>query len=188
MWIRVTGLLLVAGISQISGSRAQNVPSSAGPEVSICALLKEPRKFDNLKITVHGEVVSEFEDFSILDRACRAPNLPGIWLMFGGDVDCPTPSTWNDVGRPKGKDVKFQGVSYPLVKDGKFREFYRFATRRKRQKEVLRVKATLEGTFFAGAISTNTDPRMELPGFGHLGCCYLFIIHRVLDVSAEKPQ
>jgi hypothetical protein len=108
--------------------------------------------------------------------------------MFGGDVGCPTPSTWDDVGRPKGKDVEFQGVSYPLVKDRKFKEFYRFVTTRKHQKAVYRVDATLEGTFFAGNISTSKDPGKALPGYGHLGCCRLFIINRVVDVTADRIQ
>jgi hypothetical protein len=188
MRLRVTGLLLIAGMVQISALWAQNVPPSPTAEVSLCDLVKEPAKFDKLKISIRGEVVSEFEDFSIRDKACGEPELPGIWLMFGGDVDCPTPSTWDDVNRPKGKDVEFQGVRYALVKDRKFKEFYRVVTTRKHQRAVYRVNATLEGTFFAGHISTSKDSGGELPGYGHLGCCRLFIIDRVVDVNAARIE
>jgi hypothetical protein len=148
--------------------------------VSVCNLLKDPKVFSGKKILIRGTIISEFEVFTIDDHSCGRSEGPGIWLMFGGDVDCPTPSTWNDVYRPKGKNVKFDGVEYALVKDESFRKFYKAITMRKNKKSIYEVTATLEGTFFAG------DTGNTLPGYGHLGCCHLFIIHQIGKVDARK--
>jgi len=188
MRLRAIGLFFIVSVLLASSLRAQNEPAKESAQVSVCDLVKDPGKYDKQKLMIQGEIVSEFEDFSIRDMACSDSDLPGIWLMFGGDVDCPTPSTWDDVNRPKGKDVEFQGVRYPLLKDRRFKEFYRFVTMRKHQRPVYRANATLEGTFFAGHISTDNDPGKEAPGYGHLGCCRLFIIERVIYAKADRIQ
>jgi hypothetical protein len=185
MKIRLAAVSMMFWLAAVSSYGTRSSSESKALEVSLCELLKNPAKYDHLKIVIRGEVSSEFEDFSIHDKACGGPDLPGIWLMFGGDVNCPTPSTWNDVGRKKGKDVMFQGTPYSLVKDAKFEEFYKFVSTRKNEKSVYRIRTVLEGTFFAGRSSKANGPRAELPGYGHGGCCYLFIIHQVLDVSTD---
>jgi hypothetical protein len=106
--------------------------------------------------------------------------------MFGGDVDCPTPSTANDVGRVPGTDVRFRGKKYALVKDDEFQTFHKFITTREKRKSIYQVTATLEGTFFTGRTEKDPRGRLALPGYGHMGCCHLFIIHRVSEVSAQK--
>jgi len=148
--------------------------------VSLCDLLKDPKAFSGKNIQIRGAIISEFEIFNIDDDSCGRSNRPGIWLMFGGDVDCPTPSTWNDVNRPKGKNVEFNGVEYPLVKDKNFSKFHDAITLRHDKKSVYRITASLEGTFFAG------DSGNTLPGYGHVGCCYLFIIHKISQVDVQK--
>jgi hypothetical protein len=153
--------------------------------VSVCDLLKDPKAFSGKNIQIRGTVISEFEVFAVDVGSCALPNAPGIWLMFGGDVDCPTPSTWNDVYRPKGKNVKFDGVEYPLVKDDGFRMFYKAVTKRKNEKSAHKVTATMEGTFFAGDVS-GPQGQPIMPGYGHLGCCHLFIIHQISQVDAQK--
>jgi hypothetical protein len=155
-------------------------PTQPLQTVSVCDVLKDPKAFSGKNIRIHGEISSEFEDFTIYDRACGGRSWTPVWLMFGGDVDCPTPSTWNDVNRPKGQNVKFGGLEYSLIKDGGFQKFYAAITTRKNKKSVYQVTATLEGTFFAG------DTEKPLGGYGHLGCCHLFIIHQISRVEAQK--
>jgi hypothetical protein len=172
-------LLFVAFFSARPAGPSQTVPSPPR-EASICEILKDPKTFDRKTVQFRGLVSAEFEDFTVsCDRSKDSP----VWLMFGGDVDCPTPSTWNDVGRLKGKNVEFDGVAYTLVKDKSFRTFHKALVTRKNKQSVYRVTATLEGTFFAG----DTDDTM--PGYGHLGCCHLFIIHRISEVHIDlKPR
>ena len=151
--------------------------------VSLCDLLKDPKAFSGKNLQIRGTVISEFEVFTVDVGSCALANAPGIWLMFGGDVDCPTPSTWNDVYRPKGKNVRFDGVEYSLVKDDNFSKFYRAIAWQRNKKTVYQVTATLEGAFFAG------DTEKPLAGYGHLGCCHLFIIHRISQVDTlKKPR
>jgi hypothetical protein len=188
MKIRFAGVPIVFWLLAVSSYGAQSSAETKTPEVSLCELLKDPAKYDHLKIVIRGEISSEFEDFSIHDKSCETPRSPGIWLMFGGDVDCPTPSTWNDTGRKKGRDVMFQGAPYRLVKNEKFDGFHNSVTARKHSKSVYRTSALLEGTFFTGRGSEPSRRGTEHPGYGHLGCCYLYIIHQVLDFSADKIQ
>jgi hypothetical protein len=148
--------------------------------VSVCDLLQDPKAYSGRNIQIRGTVISEFEVFTVDVGSCALANAPGIWLMFGGDVDCPTPSTWNDVYRPKGKNVRFDGVEYPLVKDKSFSKFHKAITTRHNKKSLYQVTASLEGTFFAG------DTESTLPGYGHVGCCHLFIIHQISGVDVQK--
>jgi len=167
-------------------SFGQTPPSEAPQIVSLCEILKDPKAFDGRTVQFRGAISSEFEDFTVYDASCPSHYGSDVWLMFGGDVDCPTPSTANDVGRVPGTDVEFQGKKYSLVKDDEFRAFHKFITTRKNRKSVYQVTATLEGTFFAGRTEKVARGQVSLPGYGHMGCCRLFIIHRVSEVSAQK--
>jgi hypothetical protein len=172
--------LFVLALFLLPASAFGQTPPSQPQVVSLCDLLKDPKAFSGTNIQIRGTIISEFEIFNIGDDSCSRSNRPGIWLMFGGDVDCPTPSTWNDVNRPKGKNVKFDGVEYSLVKDKSFSKLHNAITLRRDKKSVYRITASLEGTFFAG------DTENTMPGYGHIGCCYLFIIHKISQVEVQK--
>jgi hypothetical protein len=178
--------IAVVGISLPFTSHGQAASSETPQIISLCEILKDPKAFEGKNVRFRGNISAEFEDFSVYDPSCPNPYGSGIWLMFGGDVDCPTPSTVNDVGRFPGTNVKFQGKRYALVKDDEFRAFHKFITTRKNRKSVYQVTATLEGTFFAGRTGKDARGQLQLPGYGHLGCCHLFIIHRISEVSAQK--
>jgi len=182
--MRFLFVLIFGVLASFPGKSASaQEPAPTARVVTLCELLKVPQSYDGMNLQIRGVVSSEFEVFTIYEPACQAPSIPGIWLMFGGDVNCPTPSTWNDVGRPKGKNVKFKGAEYSLVKDDVFHEFYKGVTTRKQRKAMYSVTATLEGTFFSGDIMKNG---LGLPGYGHLGCCHLFIIHPVIRSDSKK--
>jgi hypothetical protein len=172
--------LFVLALCLLPASAFGQIPPPRPQVVSLCDLLKDPKAFSGKNIQIRGTIDSKFEIFNIYDDSCAPSGSLGIWLMFGGDVDCPTPSTWNDVNRPKGKDVKFDGVEYSLVKDGSFSKFYKAIAWRKNKNAVYPVTATLEGTFFAG------DTEKPMASYGHLGCCHLFIIHQISRVDLQK--
>jgi hypothetical protein len=178
-------LAAVSFLSAISVTRPQ-APPAVPRIVSLCDILKDPKAYDGQNVQFRGQVVSEFEDFSVYDPSCVAPYGSGVWLMFGGYVNCPTPSTVNDVGRVPGTDVKFRGKNYALIKNDEFQTFHRFVTTRRSRQSVYQVTATLEGTFFAGRTEKDKKGRAQLPGYGHMGCCRLFIIHEISRVNAEK--
>ncbi len=150
-------------------------------QISICDLKKNPMAYDGKSIRIRGFASLEFEDFSLNSMDCRG--WPWIWLLFGGDVATPTKSTINDNERFPGTVLKFNGVRYPLLKDEEFHKFYKLITARHEMKSVYQVTATLTGTFFAIRERKDASGNTYPSGFGHLGCCHLFIITAVSAVE-----
>ncbi len=148
--------------------------------VPLCDVLRNPASFEGQKITVRGSIILAFEEFSMYSQDCSID--ARVWLMFGGDVATPTMSTVNDTSRVAGTDPLFGGTRYGLKKDENFRKFYALITSRRDGKPAYRVTATLTGTFFAA-----THNRQEWRGYGHLGCCHLFIISAVSDIESIPP-
>jgi hypothetical protein len=185
MRIGTIGLVLMGALLSASGAKAQVSSPSSPQVVSLCDILKDPKAYDHRNVQFRGDIISEFEDFTVYDSACPGKWGSGVWLMFGGDIDCPTPSTVNDRGRPKGKNVRFDGVEYPLVKDDNFELFHRSIIARQNMKSVYKVSAILEGTFTAGMVEDKHGHKTR-PGYGHMGCCHLFIIHQISDVKVSK--
>jgi hypothetical protein len=185
MRIGAIGFVVIGTFLTVSAAKAQGSSPSLPQVVSLCDILKDPKAYDHRNVQFRGYITSEFEDFTVDDSACPAKWGSGVWLMFGGDVDCPTPSTVNDIGRPKGKNVRFDGVEYPLIKDDNFELFHRSITARKNMKSVYKVSAVLEGTFIAGRVEDKLGHKTK-PGYGHMGCCHLFIIHQTSDVKVLR--
>jgi len=75
--------------------------------------------------------------------------------------------------------VSVEGVPVPLVEDSAFRRF----------DELLQmgpdrvVRARLVGRFFAAQMKGGTRS-----GYGHMGCCSLFVIERVVAVSEQSGE
>jgi hypothetical protein len=162
---------------------AQTAPTTAPVSVSLCELLKTPQAYNGKQIQIRGKINLEFEDFSVYDATCNT--WPGIWLMFGGDVPTPTKSTVNDNSRPPGKNLKVDGIEFGLIKDQKLKDFSDGILARQDRKTLYRVTATLAGTFLAGPIRKPSSSFPSKPGYGHRGCCYLFIIQQVLVVETK---
>jgi len=189
-------LVLLCGLFLPSACFGQVDTSSAGAdrEPSLCDLKHNPASYNGQWITVRGRISMEFEDFSLYDPDCNAPDLPGVWLTFGGDQNefavycCPSGT------RKKGVDIEVEGHRVSLVRDRALSEFQRvLQVGRLRRPDGSRcegiecnlyrpVNATITGMFLAGQDSA------ESPGYGHLGCCHLLVIKQVSDVSAERTQ
>ncbi len=174
--ITCTVLLFVA-----PPARAQTKPE----EVSFCDLANDPKSFDGKLIRVRGIVSDEFEDFTLSAEDCNAQQ--GIWLAFGGDVPSNVASTVNDNFRKPGSELKVNGVSYGIEKDENFRRFYALMAARHEDKAAYRVTATLTGAFFAGEQNKAPSGEGTFMGYGHLGCCSLFVITKVSEVESVPP-
>jgi len=174
--ITCTVLLLVG-----RPARAQTTPQ----EVSFCKLANDPKSFDGKMIRVRGTVSDEFEDFSLFAEGCHTQQ--GIWLAFGGDVASNVPSTVNDIHRTPGTELKVNGVSYGIEKDENFRKFYALITAERGDKATYRVTATLIGAFLAGEQHKTPSGESIFMGYGHLGCCSLFVITKVSEVESVPP-
>jgi hypothetical protein len=158
--------------------------SHSAVSVPLCDLLKNPKTYDGKPIQVRGRINLEFEDFTIYDMHCNYS--PDVWLMFGGDVATPIASMWGDTKRPKGKNIQFAGVEYPLIKDASFDEFMKHVTARRNKKPVYRVTASLEGVLFGQHPNLDSNLETDSPGYGHMGCCRLLIVKRISDVQWKE--
>jgi len=178
---------------------AQVETSGASPaprEASVCELEHNPASYDGQWITVHSRVSMEFEDFSLYDPDCKNPNLPGVWLTFGGDQGEMTAYCCVNGTRKRGVDIEVGGHRVPLVRDESLREFQReLQTQRLRRPDGHQcesnecyfyrpITATITGLFLAG----QDGEEKSLPGYGHLGCCHLLVIRQVSDVSAKRTK
>ncbi len=162
-------------------ARAQETPQ----EVSFCNLANDPKSYGGKMIRVRGVVSDEFEDFTLSAESCHTQQ--GIWLAFGGDVASNVPSTVNDIYRTPGTELKVNGVSYGIEKDENFRRFYALIAARHGDKATYRVTATLTGAFFAGEQNKTPGGESTFTGYGHLGCCSLFVITKVSEVESVPP-
>lgn len=162
-------------------SPAVRPPPVQSPAVqSPCEVATNPKSFDGKTLRIRGTLSVHFEDFTLSSGNCAAQT--GIWLAFGGDVPGIVASTTNDSGRKPGVDPKVNDVAYRIKKDENFRKLYALiAARPDGNKPAYTVTATLTGAFFAG------HEGQTLPGYGHLGCCFLFVITAVEDVESIPP-
>ena len=176
------GLLLLGQCLGHSPTTAQTKPSA----VPLCEVLQSPDRFDKQTIQLHGNVHLAFEDFSLTSEAC--PNKrPSVWLAFGGDAATPTMSTVNDTVRVPGSARTFGGLAVSLLKDDNFERFFALISARRGRDPLYHVTATLTGTFLAGNRKLQSNWTAPMPGYGHLGCCFLFVISRVDGVDADPP-
>jgi hypothetical protein len=181
-----------ACFAQTDGANPSPTPRTA----SLCDLKLNPASYDGQWITVRGRVSMEFEDFTLYDQDCNAPNLPGIWLTFGGDQDEMTAYCCAGGTRKKGVDIEVDGQRVPLVRDEALREFLRvLQAQRLRRPDghecegnecylYRPVSATITGLFLAGQDGAESP----FPGYGHLGCCHLLVIRQAANVSAERTE
>jgi len=154
-------------------------------EVSACELAKDPGAFDKKAIRVRAGLSVHFEDFSLAVPDCEGKGW--IWLAFGGDVPGIVTSMANDNVRTLGVDIKVEDVPYGIKKDENFQRLYALIAAGGQDHPKYRVTATLTGKFFAGEASKSEDGKTSYSGYGHLGCCSLFLIMEVSNVESMPP-
>lgn len=165
-------------------------------KVKLCDLVREPEKCTRQWVEVTGTVDLAFEDFSLRTQDCGQVHR-GIWLAYGGDEPTPTPSTANDNVRKPGSVLKVKGIPVQLQRDANLRLFQdRLSARRLRTPDgfqcdrdcrLYEVTATFIGLFVAATEYPN-NPLSPLLGYGHLGCCHLLAIRRVIAVDAKRTE
>jgi hypothetical protein len=154
-------------------------------DVSFCELANNPRPYDGRTIRVRGTLSVHFEDFSLYGENCRTDQ--PIWLAFGGDVPGIVASTINDGYRKPGADLMVNGTPFQIKKDENFRRLYALISTFHGDNPAFSVTATLTGAFFAGEERQGADGKTRYGGYGHLGCCALFVITEVDSVESVPP-
>jgi hypothetical protein len=173
------GIFALAILTTVAGAQSPK-------PVTFCEVAHNPPAYDKQELRMPVAFSVAFEDFSIWDPSCKSNQ--GIWAAFGGDVPGLTASTSNDTSRTPGTDLVFHGASYSIKKDADFRKLYALLAAKNGEKPLYRATAMVTGVFFAGPdIAKRDDGTTEYTGYGHLGCCSLFIITSVGDVSSKPP-
>lgn len=129
----------------------------------------------------------EFEGDDVDDEACHLkPFHTTIWWSYGGDRIL--------ASEPDAERI--QATAKQLLRDASFEDFIEhMRTRRKlrpdgqvcnsrRECAFYDVVATFTGRFFAG----KKRPDGTLGGFGHRGCCHLFVLEQISDVASNRTD
>ncbi len=140
-------------------------------EVGVCEISANPQAFHKKQLVVDAFVSSGFENFTLQDPTCDKQI--GIWLEFGGSrthdiVYCCPPTS-------KKSQTVVENIRIPLVENRLLDNFR--AGLRAEGGAMLRVR--LKGRFFA-------TPASRKFGYGHLGCCELFVIEEILAVHSDS--
>jgi hypothetical protein len=155
-------------------------------DVEVCQIMSDPGAFDGQRVRFRGRLDFEFEDHAVDDRTCGLP-FPhtGVWWTYGGEPLL--------AHQPEMK--KIRAMTSPVLRDAQFDKFQERAhasQKRKPDGETCRshrqcafydVVATYTGRFFAGK---KMPGRTIAGGFGHMGCCHLFVIEQVSEVEARR--
>ena len=184
-WLRVPvlcgSLLLSLSIWGVSQTPPQNSPR----DVEVCELTKNPTAYDKQLVRVRGRLEFEFEGQTVDDRICGMPLWhTGIWWSYGDDI----------LQTPSRETKRIQPIVSPTLRDHSFQTFEEYSRLRRavlpdkshcrshRECAYYDVIATFTGKFFA----REPRPHRGLTGFGHMGCCHLFVIEQVSDVSVQR--
>lgn len=159
-----------------SVARGQSVET---PEkTTVCELLNEPVLWNRKLVEVTGFASHGFEDSGFSSPECGG-RYGALWMTYGGTKITQTKSTANEVGPDRKKDLKVDGLTVPLVNDSIFKKFDKLLHNVSAGGRIDNlVHATVVARFFA-----KTETNDSVSGYGHLGCCSLFVIQQVLAVD-----
>ena len=157
------------------------------PEVvTVCALRKNPERWDHKLIRVTAYATHGYEESSIVDPACGDyRDGSEIWMEYGGQVDSDTMYFGPVSPRHREKDLVVQGRSLPLLNDAQFQKLDEMLQSTHHSRGVVVVAATVEGHFFSGKARKEGET-VTFGGFGHFGCCSLFVIEKVDSVAEHS--
>jgi hypothetical protein len=150
-------------------------------KITVCQLEQDPAAYNQKQIELTAFASHGFEDSSIFELGC-GETYNSIWMEYGGTASTATIYCCGETAKPSRKSVlKVEGITLPLVNGENFKTFNTLL----HQDGGRIVRATFRGTFFSGERITYPSGKSGWSGYGHMGCCSLFIIQ---DVAAVFPQ
>src|SRR5665213_961124 len=167
--------LLCVPAASIAAQSAAEAPS----KVTVCDLLDHRKEWNRKLVQVSGFASHGFEDSGFSDPTCDSRYL-GLWMEYGGKLRTGTMSTASNLDRTDSRPMKVEGIEVPLTDDKMFRRFDDFL----HSQPSSMVHATVVARFFAGRL--DNDAKGQMGGYGHLGCCSLFVIEQVIDVDDHR--
>lgn len=145
-------------------------------KTTVCELLADPAKWNHQLVEVAGFASHGFEDSGFFEPSCHG-RYGGLWMEYGGKRATGTMSTASTLQRERAEPAVIEGIAVPLVEDKAFQAFDNLLQRRRGGI----ARATVIGRFFAGR--ENLYGRKGFSGFGHMGCCSLFVIQQIVAVD-----
>ena len=105
-------------------------------------------------------------------------------MEYGGRIGSSTMYFGRVRPRHRKNDLVVEGMSLPLLDDARFKKLDGILQSKLHSRGVVVVAASVEGHFFTG------KPHREgkiatFEGFGHFGCCSLFVMEKVDHVAAR---
>ncbi|WP_158788088.1 hypothetical protein [Granulicella sp. L46] len=186
IWITVIGFMM-----GFSPARSEAQTPEVPIRVSLCEIKTHPEKYLEKLVEFTAVASHGFEDSMVEDSQCPWPDSgPGVWMEYGGSRSTDTMYCCGFSPKPtRDKPLVVNGIPLGLIEDGKFQEFdARLHPKHpKPQRASDTVKATLRGRVFGryeGIAGTQQSPAWR--GYGHMGCCMLFVVTQVLSV--DKPN
>ena len=152
---------------------------SEEPEkVSACRLKSDPAAFDHKLVQLTSFLSHGFEDFTLQDPTCNM--WLDIWVEYGGKAASGTVYCCGGAGeRSRPKELVVEKIPIPLVEDNNFRTLDDLL---RTSRGYTMAHASLIGRFFAGK-EMSYEKGKYWGGYGHMGCCSLFVVQQVLSVD-----
>jgi hypothetical protein len=151
--------------------------------VTVCELKGNPEAYNHKMVEVTGFVSHGFEDFGLFDPNC--PSWPDVWVEYGGTNKSGTMYCCGvSAGRTRPKELVVEGIAVPLIVDETFDTFDKLIQIRPDTV----VHATLHGRFFAGQGTRFPNNKSVWRGYGHMGCCSLFVVQAVISVAPHDRK
>lgn len=179
-------ILLLAVVSSyayifVMQQRAKKSINEGPEELTVCQLLTDPGKYNQKLVKVTGFFSLGFEESSLYDLQCDSRF--SIWYDFGGKNSTGTMYCCGVVpSRTRPEEIIVENIPIPLVVDQNFQTFDQLVRR------AGIVRANVIGRFFSGERSTAPNGREWWGGYGHLGCCPLFVIQQVVSVDGQDRK
>jgi hypothetical protein len=176
--------LAATNLCVVAQDASQQTPEGLLTDTTVCQLRSSPDKFDHKQIRVNAYLSFGLEEAGMHDPSCLET------LSANGESS-------NHDERPFwvefANHAEDEGVKgyYPLIENQKLQQFRRVAKQRNGQM----LRAVLTGTFYAAdAARAAEDQRpgnvrlLVARGFGHMGCCHLFIVSQVESVKTHYSR
>jgi hypothetical protein len=178
--------LLAMGLGPIqSPAQHPEVPL----QISLCEVKAHPENFLHKLVEFTATASHGFEDSMVEDSRCAwSDHAPGVWMEYGGRRSTATMYCCGVSPKPDRDDIlKVEGIALDLVDDETFRAFDK-RLHPKHQRPSVTVRATLRGRIFARYEGiAGTQQNLGWRGYGHMGCCMLFVVTQVVSIDPPRP-
>jgi hypothetical protein len=176
-------ILMLLSVGALVAEPSRDTPQKA----TVCQLLADPAAWNHKLVQVTGFASHGFEDSGFSDPKCEIHSM-GLWMTYGGHKLTQTPSTVNEIGADRTKSLVVERIPIPLKEDA---TFTRFDTLLHQLDSTGHFGATVHATVIARFFSGKLEhyPGGDYwSGYGHLGCCSLFVIQQVISVEEPPNQ